>query len=191
MTDMSTPMSGAMMNGLQTVEQWREYFGRPSSSVLGLMNAIYPIGKFVGLPLATFITDRYGRTKSLWLGLAMCVVGAGLQGGSVSFAMFVVSRCFLGIGTAFVSQPSPILIAELAFPTHRAKVTALYQTSFYFGAILAAWSTYGTFRILSDWSWRIPSLLQSAIPVVQLAMLAFVPESPRYVSAQYTLTAAQ
>lgn len=122
--------SGAMMNGLQTVEQWRSYFGNPSAAVLGLINAIYPIGKIVGLPPATFMADRYGGKTSMWLRLVFANVGAGLQGGSMNLAMFVVSRCFLGLGTAFMSQPSPILISELAYPTHRGKVTALYQTSY-------------------------------------------------------------
>lgn len=48
------------------------------------------------------------------------------------------------------------------------------------GAIVAAWSTYGTFKMPNDWSWRIPSLLQAVASVIQLAFIYFVPESPRW-----------
>ncbi|EXK28463.1 hypothetical protein FOMG_14939 [Fusarium oxysporum f. sp. melonis 26406] len=54
---------------------------------------------------------------------------------------------------------------------------------YYWGAIVAAWSTYGTFRISSDWSWQIPSLLQALVSVFQLVMIYFVPESPRWLIA--------
>lgn len=53
----------------------------------------------------------------------------------------------------------------------------------YVGAIVAAWSTYGTFKLSSDWSWRIPSLLQAAVSIIQLLLIYFVPESPRWLIA--------
>jgi hypothetical protein len=31
---------GSMVNGLQTLPQWWNYFGQPKSSVLGAMNAM-------------------------------------------------------------------------------------------------------------------------------------------------------
>ncbi|KAH7014174.1 general substrate transporter [Microdochium trichocladiopsis] len=174
---------GAMMNGLQTVAQWRDYFGRPSPSILGVMNAIYPIGKLMAVFPASWMADKYGRRAPMIAGFVMLIIGAGLQGGSVHIAMFIISRWFLGFATAFLAQPAPILVTELAFPTHRGKITACYQTFFFFGAILAAWSTYGTLRIPSTWSWRIPSLLQGAIPAFQFALFWFVPESPRWLVA--------
>jgi MFS family permease len=102
-----------------------------------------------------------------------------------------------GVGTAFMAQPSPIIIAELAYPTHRGKLTALFNTFYvsvasthrvwplintrqFFGAISAAWLTYGTIKIDSDWSWRIPSLLQGAFPLVQLIFWFAIPQSPRW-----------
>ncbi|KAL1612203.1 hypothetical protein SLS60_000427 [Paraconiothyrium brasiliense] len=148
-----------------------------------LMNAIYPVGKVIGLLPCTFLADRFGRKVPLTIGLFICITGAALQGASQNVGMFIAARCILGFGTSFLVQPSPILITELAFPTHRGKATATYNTFFYFGAILAAWFTYGTFPIKSTWSWRIPSLLQGALPVIQLAFVWFVPESPRWLVA--------
>lgn len=51
------------------------------------------------------------------------------------------------------------------------------------GAIVAAWSTFGTFKMPNSWSWRIPSLLQAAVSVFQAVFIYFVPESPRWLIA--------
>jgi hypothetical protein len=48
------------------------------------------------------------------------------------------------------------------------------------GAIVNTWLTFGTRNINSDWSWRIPTLVQAGPSVVQLAFLWWVPESPRW-----------
>lgn len=118
------------MNGLQTLVQWREFFGHPQGSVLGLMNVVYPLGKVVSLPLITFVSDRYGRKIPLAVGLVACIAFAIMQGLAQNFATFVTARALLGFSTSFVTQPSPMLITELAYPTHRGKITALYNTFF-------------------------------------------------------------
>ncbi|KFZ02444.1 hypothetical protein V500_00187 [Pseudogymnoascus sp. VKM F-4518 (FW-2643)] len=112
---------GAMMNALQIAPFWKTYFGHPARGDLGLVNAIFPIGKVCGLAVVTWMSDKYGRRLPIIIGTALCIAGAGVQASSVNFAMFIFSRWLVGFGTAFMAQPSPMLITELAFPTHRAK----------------------------------------------------------------------
>lgn len=40
--------------------------------------------------------------------------------------------------------------------------------------------TYGTYAFDSTWSWRLPSMLQGLIPLLQLGFSYFIPESPRF-----------
>ncbi|KAK1470136.1 lactose permease [Colletotrichum cuscutae] len=127
----SVGFDGAMMNGLQTIKQWRGYFGSPSPSVLGTMNAVYPIGKIMGLIPTTYLADKYGRKVPMWIGFFLLLVGAALQGASTSLPMFIVSRWLLGAATAFIAQPAPILVTELAYPTQRGKISSLYNTFFF------------------------------------------------------------
>ena len=47
-------------------------------------------------------------------------------------------------------------------------------------SIIVAWVTYGTYRIDSEWSWRLPTLFQGLPAIVNLAALYFTPESPRW-----------
>ncbi|KAF9893074.1 hypothetical protein FE257_012485 [Aspergillus nanangensis] len=176
----SVGYDGSMMNGLQILTQWRLYFNHPRGSMLGLMNAVYPLGKVVSLPLVSFLSDRFGRKAPLVGGLVACIGFSIMQGMANNFASFVSARALLGFSTSFLSQPSPLLVAELSYPSHRGKVTALYNTFYYLGAIFASWCVYGTVKLESDWSWRIPSILQGAIPALQLLGVFFLPESPRY-----------
>lgn len=120
--------TGAMMNGLQTLPQWRNYFSNPSASILGAINAIYPVGKLLGLFPSTWISDRYGRKMPMLFGFFLLLIGTVLQGAAQNIGMMIVSRFILGFGTAFLAQPSPILVTELAYPTQRGKITSLYNT---------------------------------------------------------------
>lgn len=103
-----------------------------------------------------------------------------LQTGAQNVGMFIAARGLIGFGLSFAGIASPILITELAHPTHRAPITSLYNSSWYLGAILAAWTTYGTFRLNSTWSWRIPSLMQGVPSVIQVFLIFMIPESPRW-----------
>lgn len=117
-----------MMNGLQTLPQWRGYFGNPKGGLLGAMNAVYPVGKVCGLLPVTWISDHYGRKTPILAGFILLLIGTVIQTASQNLAMFIVSRFWIGVSTVFLSQPCPILVTELAYPTHRAKATALYNT---------------------------------------------------------------
>jgi len=44
----------------------------------------------------------------------------------------------------------------------------------------AAWTTFGSFKIHNTWAWRLPSALQALPSVLQVALIWFCPESPRW-----------
>ncbi|WWC72350.1 uncharacterized protein I206_106312 [Kwoniella pini CBS 10737] len=179
-TSMNNGYDGSMMNGLQSLNTWKDYFGTPTGSTLGIFNAIQSIGGIAGLPFAPFLNDRFGRRWTMFIGAAIQCVGVALQTGAQSVGMFIGCRFLIGFGLAFSCLAAPTLLTELAFPTHRGPITSLYNSTWYLGSIIAAWTTYGTFRIPNTWGWRIPSLLQGLPSIVQLALLFFIPESPRW-----------
>jgi MFS family permease len=113
-------------------------------------------------------------------GIAGVIIATIIQATSTTLAQFIVSRLVVGAAGMLVVQPAPMLIAELAYPTHRGKYTSAYWTMYYLGAILASWTTFGTQSYDSSLSWRIPTILQIGYPLVQLCFLYWVPESPRW-----------
>ncbi|KAJ1302471.1 hypothetical protein OPQ81_002789 [Rhizoctonia solani] len=179
-TSYANGFDGSMMNGLQSVEQWKEYFGHPDSKDLGLFNAIQSIGALSATPFAPYISDIFGRKAGILFGSALVLIAAILQTATQNLGMFVGSRFLIGFGTTFAQMASPLLVSEVAYPTHRAALTSLYNSLWFSGSIVAAWSTFGTFRIPSSWSWRIPSALQGFSSVIQFLFIWFLPESPRW-----------
>jgi sugar porter (SP) family MFS transporter len=173
---------GSLLNGLQSLPQWRDYFDKPTGAILGALSNAYVLGNIVAFAAASWFADRYGRLMGIRLGGALICVGAALQAAARDYAMFFVARMVIGVGSMFAIVASPCLISELAYPTHRGVVTAIFGPSWYAGATIAAWATYGTSYMGADdeWAWRLPSLLQMLIPCVQMVGTFFIPESPRY-----------
>jgi MFS family permease len=70
----------SMMNGLQALTYWVEYFDHPSPGILGFLVAAYNLGGITAIPFVALFSDRFGRRLSIVFGSAVMVVGALLQG---------------------------------------------------------------------------------------------------------------
>ncbi|WYZ43416.1 hypothetical protein EsH8_VI_001115 [Colletotrichum jinshuiense] len=170
----------SMMNSLQAVDSWFNYFGRPDSSRLGLLNAMYSLGALMAIPFVPFVSQRLGRRRTILFGSWIMVLGAGIQAGSRNSDMFLASRWVLGFGIPFAIINASSLIGELSYAKERPIMTSLFNASWFVGAIVAAGITYGTFQMSSTWAWRIPSLLQLVPSFCQITFMPFCPESPRW-----------
>lgn len=168
------------MNGLQTLSYWQNDFNHPSTAQLGLLNAIFSVGQVVGLPLVPLLADGIGRKRTILLGSFLIFIGVVIQTVSVNIGMFIAARFVIGLGICYTQSCSPMLITELSHPQYRGRLTTIYNTLWYLGSIIASWTTYGTLKIPSAWSWKVPSILQAFPSVIQLFLVWLVPESPRY-----------
>lgn len=88
--------------------------------------------------------------------------------------MYIVARMILGFGIPFCIVAGSSLVGELGYPKERPILTSLFNSSYFIGQIVAASVGLATVKIASDWAWRIPSLLQMAPAMVQIAMVMFV-----------------
>ncbi|KAJ9660188.1 hypothetical protein H2198_002694 [Neophaeococcomyces mojaviensis] len=183
LTSATNGYDGSMMNGLQTLPPWQEYFHHPHGSILGILNAIMAIGSLCAIPFVPYTADLLGRRAGILIGCIIMVFGVVLQSISINLSMFIAARFFIGFGVAVAHGASPLLITELVHPQHRAIFTTIYNTTWYAGSIVAAWLTYGTAHISNNWSWRIPTIVQLAPSVIQILFIFFVPESPRWLIA--------
>jgi MFS family permease len=175
---------GSIMNGLQSLPSWQVFMDSPTGAWLGFINAIYWLGMMIGSPVASLVSNKYGRKINVWIGYAFLVIGVTLQTAAPNDKAFLIARLFLGGCSAFFSNSVPILINEIAYPTHRGIVSAVFNTGWYVGSIIAACVTFGTRNYSSSWGWRLPSLFQILLPVVALPGFILCPESPRWLVAQ-------
>lgn len=184
LTSTNNGFDGSMLNGLQSLEYWQSYMGHPTGQRLGALSAAPTLGSISIFVIAPYLCDRFGRKLVVIFGQMFVLLGAILQGVSNSYGFFFVSRFIIGAGSATAAIAAPALISEIAYPTHREVCTFSYNICWYLGALIAAIVTYFTKNIESSYSWRIPSYLQGLFPLVQVVLLWWVPESPRFLIAR-------
>lgn len=147
LTNTANGFDGSMMNGLQSLSYWQDYFNNPRGPILGLFNASMSLGSLCGLFIVPYLIDWSGRKMGLAIGSIVMLLAVGLQSGAQNFGMFVAARIILGFGDSIVLGSAPLLIAEISHPQDRAILVTLSGASYHSGAFIASWVTYGTLKI--------------------------------------------
>ena len=179
---------------------WRS-LSPPHRLAAGSLWRLPGFGGLAVLPFAPYIADYFGRRNGTALGCLIVIMGAILQSfppASNPKSMYLagkpqtltaifyrtlryLGRFFIGFGSNIANGTCPLLITEISHPRHRGKLTTLYNTLWYLGAIIAAWTSFGTLTTLAGHlQWRLPTGLQCLMPGIQLLALYFFPESPRF-----------
>ncbi|KAI4861640.1 general substrate transporter [Hypoxylon rubiginosum] len=178
--EMTSGFDSQIINAVQLVPAWTNYFGHPTGGYKGILASALPLGAVIGLPFIPLLNDNLGRRWCVMFGSIIMIIGSLIQGFAVNGAMYIVSRLIIGFGLPYAIVAGSSLIGELAYPKERAILTSLFNAAYFVGAIVASAATYGTQQIPSDWSWRVPSLLQMSPSLLQVALVMFLPESPRF-----------
>lgn len=184
LTQTATGFDASMLNGMQSLPQWVAFFGHPEGSRLGAMTFGPTGGVLISILVSSQLCDRFGRRYPIFGGSLIIILGSIIQTAAQNYGMFVAARFMVGFGLGIVSVAAPPLLSEVAYPTHRGKLVSFYLCSWPLGSLIAAWVTFGTFKMSSEWAWRLPSLLQCSFSVVQAILSLFAPESPRWLIYQ-------
>lgn len=103
-----------VMSGILVNNRWFELFGRPNSTLQGLIIAIFELGAwFTSYPTSWFM-DRFGRRWTILIGAAIFIVGGSVQTGSSNLAGILLGRLIAGFGIGFLSTVLPVYTAELS-----------------------------------------------------------------------------
>ncbi|CAO3664258.1 unnamed protein product [Umbelopsis ramanniana] len=190
---------GSLMGSINAMAQYNGYFNRydncavvadgasnpcgPSDSITGLIMSINSVGTILATPVSGWLCDKYGRRFAMGTGSALIVVAAVLQSAAVHVAMICIGRFILGFGSAICGVASPTLITEMAPARMRGRLTGTYNCFWYAGSLIAAGVTYGTLSMGSTGAFRIPLALQALPSLVNLSLIWFISESPRWLVA--------
>ena len=155
--------------------------GAPSAGFWkGLLTAMIELGAFIGALNQGWLADRISRKYSIVVAVCIFTIGSALQTGATGYAMLTTARAIGGVGIGMLSMVAPLYISEIAPPEIRGALLVLEEFSIVTGIVVAFWITYGTQYIASEWSWRLPFLLQ-LIPGFVLGIgIIFFPFSPRW-----------
>ncbi|KAI9162695.1 putative Lactose permease [Paramyrothecium foliicola] len=107
-----------------------------------------------GLQSVSHWQTYFGTPRGATLGIFNAAYPLGGIAGVFFISPAADSVVVAGVGAPFITE-----IAHLA---QRSTATALFLTFYSLVSITAGWTTFGTFRIDGDASWRIPSALQES-----------------------------
>ncbi|KAL4804576.1 general substrate transporter [Aspergillus unguis] len=191
-TSATNGYDGSLMNGLEALPAWDESYNHPVGSTLGLLAASMSIGSILAIPVVPYVADILGRRFGVVLGCVIMLSGVAMVSIGYRVALFVVGRIILGFGLGIAQECSPLLVTELVHPQHRAVYSTIYNSLWYVGSLIGAAVALGTNNIVgSDWSWRVPCLLQGVPSICQLIFIWMVPESPRWLISKGKLERAK
>ncbi|KAF5573552.1 hexose transporter [Fusarium subglutinans] len=171
---------GSLMNGLQALPKWNVFMNMPTGAWLGFINAIYWAMNGIAFFIAAWTSNIYGRKSGVYAGYVCLVAGTVLQTAAHNPGAFIAARGLLGAAAGLYTSSAPLLINEIAYPTHRAIAASCFQCGFYLGSVVSAWVTFATRNYVSSWDWRLPSLLQILLPALAFPGFFMAPESPRW-----------
>ena len=156
-------------------------FNNPSPTIQGQIVSSYDIGCILGALMTIFVGDILGRRKTIALGCIWVIIGGTIQASSYGLAQMIVGRIVAGLGIGMNSAAVPIWQSETCKPEHRGKLIALQLVLVIGGIVLTNWMNLGfTYVPDSDVSWRFPLAFQLFFAFVAIALVACMPESPRW-----------
>ncbi|XP_014400947.1 PREDICTED: solute carrier family 2, facilitated glucose transporter member 5 [Myotis brandtii] len=148
--------------------------------------SMFPFGGLVGSLMVGFLVNKLGRKGTLLLNNVFSIVPAILMGSSEaihSFEIIILSRLLVGICAGLSSNVVPMYLGELAPKNLRGALGVVPQLFITVGILVA--QILGLRNLLAnEEGWPILLGVTGIPAAVQLLLLPFFPESPRYLLVQ-------
>ncbi|XP_045331523.1 solute carrier family 2, facilitated glucose transporter member 5 isoform X1 [Leopardus geoffroyi] len=148
--------------------------------------SMFPFGGFVGSLMVGPLVNNFGRKGTLLFNNIFSIVPAVLMGCSKvagSFEMIILSRLLVGICAGLSSNVVPMYLGELAPKNLRGGLGVVPQLFITIGILVA--QIFGLRSLLAnEEGWPILLGVTGVPAALQLLLLPFFPESPRYLLIQ-------
>ncbi|KZF26529.1 general substrate transporter [Xylona heveae TC161] len=183
-----------MMSLINTNRDYLRTMGLAEESpMVGVIVSVYYLGCTVGAVIASKYSDMRGRKAGIFACLATTVLGnllmflSGLGFTKGAQAMMLLGRIVLGLGVGGIDMVVPIYSSELASAKARGRALAQEFQMNIFGLLMAFSINLGVTIALgkdNQWAWRTPIVVMQVFPLLLLAVIEQLPESPRWFVAK-------
>ncbi|RDW56413.1 hypothetical protein BP6252_14158 [Coleophoma cylindrospora] len=173
----------SMMSSINILGAFTTKFG-VTAETKGLFTAIQNVGSIAGGFFAGSIVDKFGRKGGILTSSCIALVACILLSTATTKAQFFVGRVCVGVSKSIDVASVPTYLVEMAPPNRRGLVAGFYWTCWLLGAIIAAAVGYGARSIGGDWTWRTICIVMCAPALSCIALLFFIPESPRWLMSK-------
>lgn len=176
---------GSLMGSITAMKHFEDTFHSGlTGHKVSVMTSLYSVGSICATPFAAGTSDKWGRRTGMVCGAIGIVIGAIIAATSNTLAQITVGRFVLGAGIQFMTVAAPAYSIEIAPPHWRGRCTGFYNCGWFGGSLPAAFICFGCQYIDSDYSWKVPLILQCFTCLIVLSCVWFIPESPRYLFAK-------
>lgn len=152
------------------------------------------IGSIVGVLFAGRLSDVLGRKKTMIISALFFTVSAIGCALTPNFSQLIIYRIIGGIGIGVVSIVCPLYISEVAPSNYRGRMVSLYQLAITVGFLGAYLMNYFILdfskgfsseepmvqKVLGNEIWRGMLGAETLPAALYLAIIFFIPESPRW-----------
>ncbi|XP_033839820.1 solute carrier family 2, facilitated glucose transporter member 4-like isoform X1 [Periophthalmus magnuspinnatus] len=166
---------------------WIHRYGEhiPAATLTSLWSisvAIFSIGGMLSSFCVGFVSEWLGRRKAMLINNLFAFIGGSLMGLSKlcrSFEMMILGRFIIGAFCGLSSGLTPMYVGEIAPTSLRGALGTLHQLAIVTGILLA--QILGLESLLGSAElWPVLLGLTVVPTVLQMTLLPFCPESPRF-----------
>ncbi|RYO80767.1 hypothetical protein DL764_009856 [Monosporascus ibericus] len=144
------------------------------------MVAILEIGALISSLAVGRVGDIIGRRRTILYGSIIFFVGGALQSFADNMAMMMLGRIIAGLGVGSLSTIVPVYQSEISPPHNRGQLACIEFSGNIIGYATSVWVDYGCGFIESNWSWRLPLLMQCVMGALLGLGSLIIVESPRW-----------
>ncbi|CAL1538109.1 unnamed protein product [Lymnaea stagnalis] len=152
------------------------------TNMFAIIVAIFAVGGCMGGILAGWWADTFGRKFGLLANTSIGIVGGALMYFSClasSYEMIIVGRFVIGFNCGLYTGLTPLYLSEISTHKTRGALGVLHQLGVTIGIFIS--QIFGFFEVMGNADfWNLLLGLAVFPCVLQLIVLPFCPESPRY-----------
>lgn len=176
------PNANSTQNVTTAAQITDDMFTDQQTLLWALTVSIYTVGGMIGSYMTGICMQKLGRKGALLASNVLSLLAATLMGFSKiadSLEMIIIGRFFIGVFAGLSTGIVPAYITEIA-PKHlRGSLGVVSQLAVTIGILTA--QLFGLPQVMgTPESWPLLLATTGVFSIIQLAVLPFFPESPRY-----------
>ncbi|KAL9551463.1 hypothetical protein MBANPS3_004253 [Mucor bainieri] len=149
-----------------------------------ILLASYLITSMCGAFVSGYFCDGIGRKHSMLLATCLLVSGISCELLGFNAHTLLLGRLIGGLGTGLMTNAIPLYQSEIAPADIRGRLISIFALLGSFGQMAGYFVTFQSSYYASDWSWRMPWLVQLITGLLFALAVCFLPYSPRWLIDQ-------
>jgi len=168
---------GAVGAGVQAfMNSFQQAFGfKPENALIGTLSMAFMVVYMFAAPIFGHLSERISRWSLVGAGVVLWSFASGASGLATSFAVLLLTRCFVGIGEAAYGPVAPTVLSDYYPVKVRGRVLSLLYIAVPVGSALGFVLGEQMANSSLGWQWAFYAVVP---PGLALGLWAFLMREP-------------